>query len=238
MEFKKSIKYRDHKGSLDESLSTVQEFTSVDQIINHINKSYERSRDKVAEIKFQHIGLDEQTGWDTYYVLHRLDGNSFFSVAGMSDGCLETPIEIINHLNNQVAALTGNDNKINPNIFDLSIYDWPIDYDINYMFFHINKTIDEFKADFNMMLVKYGKEYIQSESGYAKRDNWAIYAAEKMEELGYIKVKLEQYQLILKSDISNKRDELDEIFEYIVGKQLIDLAAQHNKNVDKEIGAV
>jgi hypothetical protein len=80
------MKYRDHRGSLSDSMETVQEVSSIDEIKRHLNKSYTPFRLSVAEIKFEHEGIDHRTGWDTYYVLQRLEGEKHFTVAGMSDG--------------------------------------------------------------------------------------------------------------------------------------------------------
>lgn len=80
------MKYRDHKGGLSESMETVQEFDSIEQIKQHLNLFYNQFGELVVEVKFQYAMFDNRIGWDTYYVLMRLDGKSDFMVAGMSDG--------------------------------------------------------------------------------------------------------------------------------------------------------
>lgn len=87
------MKYRDHAGSLSASMETVIEVNSIEEIIQHLNKYYNRFSESVAEIKFEYCDFDQRTGWDTYYVLHRLEGETDFTVAGMSDGQLE-PINL------------------------------------------------------------------------------------------------------------------------------------------------
>lgn len=85
----KTIKYRDHKGSLSDSMETVQEVSSLTQIIAYINKVWAICRYEVEELKFSHQGIDNRIGWDTYYVLVKFKGQADFTVVGMSDGFLE-----------------------------------------------------------------------------------------------------------------------------------------------------
>lgn len=80
------MKYRDHRGGLSKSLSTTQEVKAEDDIIAHLNTIYAPFKKAIAEIKFEYCGYDDRTGWDTYYVLQRLEGESHFTVTGMSDG--------------------------------------------------------------------------------------------------------------------------------------------------------
>jgi len=82
------MKYRDHRGSLSDSMETVQEVSTIEEIKQHLNKFYNQYGKSVEEIKFKHVGMDERINWDTYYVLQRLNGETDFTVAGMSDGCL------------------------------------------------------------------------------------------------------------------------------------------------------
>lgn len=82
------MKYRDHKGSLSDSLETTIEVNSIQEIIDHLNSYYNQFGKEVEEIKFDYSGFDDRVGWDTYYVLHRLKGEENFTVAGMSDGRL------------------------------------------------------------------------------------------------------------------------------------------------------
>lgn len=80
------MKYRDHRGSLSESLLTIQEFETTDELINHLNKDYAPFNKEVEEIKFEYVGLDDRIGWDTYNVSLRLKDEISFFIAGMSDG--------------------------------------------------------------------------------------------------------------------------------------------------------
>lgn len=81
------MKYRDHRGSLSEAMETQIEVFSTDDIKDHLNKIYEPFGKHVEDIKFEHIGFDRRTGWNTYYVLQRFKDENEFIVSGMSDGC-------------------------------------------------------------------------------------------------------------------------------------------------------
>lgn len=83
------MKYRDHRGSLDDSLQTTIEITDITQLFSHINKSFTGFGLEVEDIKFEYMGMDTRIAWDTWYVLYRLKGKKQFFVAGMSDGNLE-----------------------------------------------------------------------------------------------------------------------------------------------------
>ena len=80
------MKYRDHRGSLSASMETEREVNSIDEIKEHLNKFYKQFGKEIEEVKFEHVGFDDRTGWDTYYVKQRLKGEKEFKVAGMSDG--------------------------------------------------------------------------------------------------------------------------------------------------------
>lgn len=79
------MNYRDHKGSLSDSVETIRWIDSIEKLKNHLNMFYNKFGKSVEEIKFEHIGIDKRIGWDTYYVLQRFEGESEFTVAGMSD---------------------------------------------------------------------------------------------------------------------------------------------------------
>ena len=83
------MKYRNHTGSLSDSMKTVKEFTSIEQIKEHLNKFYNHNGKFVEEIKFVYLGWDNRVNWDTYYVLMRLNNEVDFKIAGFSDGILK-----------------------------------------------------------------------------------------------------------------------------------------------------
>lgn len=83
------MRYRDHRGSLKESLKTTIEVNSVEEIISHLNEMYDYHPGRqVEEIKFEYGGWDARINWNFYYVLQKQQGDTFFTVAGMADGCL------------------------------------------------------------------------------------------------------------------------------------------------------
>lgn len=83
------MKYRDHRGSLSESLATTREVNSLEDIVQHINDTYKEFGSEVQEIKFKDVGFDERTGWNTCHVLCRMKGQKNFTVEGMINGQLE-----------------------------------------------------------------------------------------------------------------------------------------------------
>ena len=83
------MKFRQHRGSLSESMETTTEVNSIDDIIEIQNKAYSWCGKEVAEIKFTYCDFDERINWNTYYVLQRFKGSEDFVVAGMSDGKFE-----------------------------------------------------------------------------------------------------------------------------------------------------
>lgn len=80
------MKYRDHRGGLAESMKTVREIETIEDIRTHLDFLFFEFSEEVEEIKVKHVGLDHRNGWDTYYVLFRLKGEDIFYVGGMSDG--------------------------------------------------------------------------------------------------------------------------------------------------------
>ena len=80
------MKYRDHRGSLSDSMQTEIEVNTINDIIEHLNVFYKDFNEEVEEIAFVHVGFDDRINWDTYYVLQRLKSEKHFTVAGMSNG--------------------------------------------------------------------------------------------------------------------------------------------------------
>tara|TARA_R110000796_G_scaffold122806_2_gene237142 strand:+ start:132 stop:389 length:258 start_codon:yes stop_codon:yes gene_type:complete len=79
------MRYREHKGGLAESLKTEIKIDSKFELLKHLNKQYNSFNKTISKLKFKHIGIDDRTGWNTYYVLIKLKGDDYFSVIGMSD---------------------------------------------------------------------------------------------------------------------------------------------------------
>lgn len=76
------MKYRDHKGGLEESMATVQEFETKEELLEYLDK---RWAFMVEDISFKHMGYDDRVDWDTYYVLAHLAGFKKPVVVGMSN---------------------------------------------------------------------------------------------------------------------------------------------------------
>lgn len=73
------MKYRDHRGGFKESMKTVREVNSIQELKEYL---------KTDEIKFEYCTFDSRNNWDTYYVLKK-NNDGKFTVAGMSDGKFE-----------------------------------------------------------------------------------------------------------------------------------------------------
>lgn len=105
---KKTILYKDHAGSLKESMKTVQEVTCEADIINHLNGFLQAFGKEVEEIKFNHVGIDRRIGWDTYNVMYIVKGEHTFLVAGQTNGTFATTKKI----NTKIQYGKGRCNKI------------------------------------------------------------------------------------------------------------------------------
>lgn len=88
------IKYREHKGSLDKSLETVQEFESLEQLKNHIQEGFKPYDRRVLEIRIEKYGSrDSRINWDTHIVLVKYEGSEDFVPCGFTDGNFPIPLE-------------------------------------------------------------------------------------------------------------------------------------------------
>lgn len=65
------MKFRFHRGGLEESMKTVVEVKSIVDLA--------RILDCPSKIEFEHIGMDDRINWDTYYVI------ADNMIVGMSD---------------------------------------------------------------------------------------------------------------------------------------------------------
>ncbi|MUP44879.1 hypothetical protein E0K83_03855 [Gramella sp. BOM4] len=80
------IKFRNHCGSLEESMKTVREFENEKELIKFL-EAYHNF--KVREIKFDHQIYDERIGWDSYYVSVYVEwflGHWHWQCVGMTNG--------------------------------------------------------------------------------------------------------------------------------------------------------
>ena len=82
------MRYRDHRGSLDESMKTVKEFYTIEELKQHLNKSCNKFGKSVKTIKFMYAGFDERINWHTFYVIQIFEDETDPKIVGMSDGFL------------------------------------------------------------------------------------------------------------------------------------------------------
>lgn len=79
------MKYRPHKGSLDESMSMVQEFSGINELLSIIKHELDTFDHKLtiseSSVKIEPYTPDERIGWNTHIVT--LDG---YGVIGFTDG--------------------------------------------------------------------------------------------------------------------------------------------------------
>lgn len=130
------------------------------------------------------------------------------------------------------------------NTFNLEVYDlcgsqsWALS--------HPTKTEEDFKADVNFLLKKYGRDYIETSFCEFKDDKkrpihitieyWIAYIFNKMSELGYSEHKdTGNYYLgglgIITTNTEYHETEDYFTFENIVGQKLMKKAIKHNESI-------
>jgi hypothetical protein len=77
------MKYRDHRSTLSESMGTIQEFNSIDELRNYLTKVFNWGI--IDQIKIKHYCYDRRINWDTYLVRFNFVNDPEFKIAGMSD---------------------------------------------------------------------------------------------------------------------------------------------------------
>lgn len=80
------MKFREHKGGLQESIDTEVEFETLEGLRNFLESKWELPLDSITWV---HYGLDERTGWNTYMVVANFEGIMPRLPVGWSDGVLE-----------------------------------------------------------------------------------------------------------------------------------------------------
>jgi hypothetical protein len=78
------MRYREHRGSLQESMQTVIEIASKEELIQHLNKRLQ-GRKEIRDISFQHAVYDTRIDWDTWYVIVHFEDDEKPQIMGMSD---------------------------------------------------------------------------------------------------------------------------------------------------------
>lgn len=81
------ILYRDRVGSLADSMETIREIATRDNIINHLNRRF-KIAGPVAEIKIEHYGYDARTDWNDHLVLARFENDDKFYPVGFTNAML------------------------------------------------------------------------------------------------------------------------------------------------------
>jgi len=72
------IKYRDHRGGLEASMETAQEFETPKELRKYLEDTY--MLPKGTQLKIQHHSFDKRCGWDTHIVIAKN------GVLGFTDG--------------------------------------------------------------------------------------------------------------------------------------------------------
>lgn len=81
-------KYIHHRGGYEDSMSTAVEVDSKDVLLNHLNRGVAPGYPmEVSDVEFEHKGIDDRNGWDTYYVTAMAFGER--CVIGMIDGIVQ-----------------------------------------------------------------------------------------------------------------------------------------------------
>lgn len=81
------VKFRNVAELLTESMETVQEFGSSEELKIYLNDKYGKFSDSVEDVKFRYLGMDSRINWDTYLVTIKLKSRTDFIAAGYTDGC-------------------------------------------------------------------------------------------------------------------------------------------------------
>lgn len=81
-------KYRDHRGTLDDSMQTVREVADFAALFEYLRSDLASFGFTLTPgmVDIAPYGVDSRIGWDTYIV--RIDG---YGVAGFTDGPLDPP---------------------------------------------------------------------------------------------------------------------------------------------------
>lgn len=75
------MKFREHRGGLQESMSTERTIGSFDELWELLESIW----GDIELVSFKHIGVDTRVNWDTYYVMAAVPGKDEPIIAGMSD---------------------------------------------------------------------------------------------------------------------------------------------------------
>ncbi len=79
-----SIRFRFHRGTLEDSLKTIVEVKTRGELASKISELPYMKGVHGFKLVFEHIGFDERCGWETYYVI--VISDTARHIVGMSDG--------------------------------------------------------------------------------------------------------------------------------------------------------
>ena len=134
--------------------------------------------------------------------------------------------------NNANVLLADSKNGLTPMLFELG-WGWYEDWSYH-LFIHFGKTQEQFKEDVKLLLVKYGKDYLKSETSWAGANGWVDFIADKMPELGYQPIKPISESFFGAYIIKGNEDD-DKRWGEVVGEELLQEAILHNNKVREEM---
>lgn len=95
------VKFRNIAELLTESMETVQEFDSIEELKKHLNGKYGKFGDTVEDLRFCYLGMDSRINWDTHLVTIKLKSRTDFIAAGYTDNIFDEYDNIIANLQNK-----------------------------------------------------------------------------------------------------------------------------------------
>jgi hypothetical protein len=81
--------YRDHRGTLADSMGTVREVNTLKELKKYFNEELWHFYKEVEEIKIMPYEYDKRIDWDTHIVIGKLKGEAEFWVMGFTNGMIE-----------------------------------------------------------------------------------------------------------------------------------------------------
>lgn len=79
-----AVKFRFHRGSLEESMANVYEVMNRQELINLINEQWPFKYQPILDVEVSRYVYDDRIGWDTYIIIGYFDGERH--VIGFTDG--------------------------------------------------------------------------------------------------------------------------------------------------------
>lgn len=79
------MKFRKHRGSIEDSMRTQIEINSMEELIDYIEEDFKIFNRKVTSIKFKYMGFDERVNQESYNVIALFNNNEAENIVGTSD---------------------------------------------------------------------------------------------------------------------------------------------------------